>query len=97
MATGYPTREILRILRDAVRDDETITGISQRLGISRGRVQRWFQHYGLKVLRDRLEESKEEIKHLREVITRLLDENIRLKQLLADALLEVDRLKQKGA
>ena len=96
MATGFSTREILGILREALLTDETLTEISRRVGVSRGRVYRWFRQYGLRVLRDRLEELKGQIKCLREEHTQHLDENARLKRLLADTLLELDRLKQKG-
>ncbi len=74
--------QIVRILREAEREDRTVAEVARAHGVAENSIYRWRQKYGGL--------SVPETRRLRE----LEQENGRLKRLLAERDLEVDALRE---
>ena len=78
----FSTEQIIRILEQAERDEQTIGALCRTHGISETTFYRWRQQFGGMTVA--------EAQRLKE----LQKENARLKRLLAERDLEVDALKE---
>ena len=78
----FSEEQIIRVLREAERQDRTVSEVCRAHGVSENTFYRWRQRYaGLSV---------PEVRRLRE----LEQENGRLKRLVAERDLEIDALKE---
>jgi putative transposase len=78
----YSAEQILKILEQAEKGEQTVTAICREYGIAEATFYRWRKAYaGLSV---------QEVQRLKE----LEKENARLKRLLAERVLEIDLLKE---
>lgn len=78
----YSAEQILKILEQAEKGEQTVTAICREHGIAEATFYRWRKAYsGLNV---------QEVQRLKE----LEKENARLKRLLAERVLEIDLLKE---
>lgn len=83
MKTSQHTAEqIIRILEQAEKGDQTIAAVCRTHGIAENTFYRWRKAYGGMTVN--------EVQRLKE----LEQENARLKRLLAERLLEIDLLKE---
>ncbi len=83
MKTSQHTAEqIIRILEQAEKGDQTIAAVCRTHGIAENTFYRWRKAYGGMAVN--------EVQRLKE----LEQENARLKRLLAERLLEIDLLKE---
>lgn len=83
MKTGqHSTEQILKILDQAEKGEQTVTAICRHHGIAEATFYRWRKAYGGMVVH--------EVQRLKE----LEKENARLKRLLAERLLENDLLQE---
>lgn len=78
----YSEEQIISILREAVKGEQTITVICRAHSISENTFYKWRQKYGGLEVAD--------AKRLRE----LEKENARLKRLLAESAIEIDAMKE---
>jgi putative transposase len=81
-ASAHTAEQIIKILEQATKGDQTIGAICRTNGIAENTFYRWRKTYGGM--------SINEAQRLKE----LEKENARLKRLLADRMLEVDALKE---
>lgn len=81
-SSQFSTEQIIKILEQAERDEQTVGAICRAHGISETTFYRWRQQFGGMTVA--------EAQRLKE----LEKENARLKRLLAERDLEVDALKQ---
>jgi putative transposase len=81
-ASQFSDEQIVQILQQAERDDQTIGAICRAHGIAEATFYRWRKQFGGM--------TQNEVQRLRE----LEKENSRLKRLLAERDLEVDALKE---
>ena len=81
-ATQYTVEQIIKILEQAERGEQTIGAVCREHGVAEATFYRWRKIYaGMSV---------SEVQRLKE----LEKENSRLKRLLAERMLEVDALKE---
>lgn len=81
-ANQYTAEQIIKILEQAERGEQTITTVCREHGVAEATFYRWRKTYsGMSIA---------EIQRLKE----LEKENSRLKRLLAERMLEVDALKE---
>ncbi len=78
----FSEEQIISILREAAKGEQTITAICRTHAISENTFYKWRQKYGGLEVAD--------AKRLRE----LEKENARLKRLLAESVIEVDAMKE---
>ena len=78
----FSEEQIISILREAAKGEQTITAICRTRAISENTFYKWRQKYGGLEVAD--------AKRLRE----LEKENARLKRLLAESVIEVDAMKE---
>jgi putative transposase len=78
----FSEEQIISILREAVKGEQTITAICRTHSISENTFYKWRQKYGGLEVAD--------AKRLRE----LEKENTRLKRLLAESAIEIDAMKE---
>lgn len=78
----FSEEQIISILREAQKGEQTITAISRAHSISENTFYKWRQKYGGMEVAD--------ARRLRE----LEKENARLKRLLADSAIEIDAMKE---
>ena len=81
-ATHYSAEQIIKILEQAERSEQTVGAVCREHGIAEATFYRWRKTYGGM--------SVAEAQRLKE----LEKENGRLKRLLAERMLEVDALKE---
>lgn len=81
-ASQFSNEQIVQILQQAERDDQTIGAVCRTHGITESTFYRWRKQFGGMIV--------SEVQRLRE----LEKENGRLKRLLAERDLEVDALKE---
>jgi putative transposase len=80
--TQFTVEQIIKILEQAEKGDQTITTLGRTYGIAENTFYRWRKAYGSM--------SLNEAQRLKE----LEKENSRLKRLLAERVLEIDLLKE---
>lgn len=80
--TQHTPEQIIRIIQQAEKGEQTIAVICRQHGIAENTFYRWRKAYGGM--------SVNELQHLKE----LEKENSRLKRLLAERVLEIDLLKE---
>lgn len=81
-ANHYTAEQIIKILEQAERGEQTVGAICREHGVAEATFYRWRKTYGGM--------SVAEVQRLKE----LEKENTRLKRLLAERMLEVDALKE---
>jgi putative transposase len=81
-ANHYTAEQIIKILEQAERGEQSIGSVCREHGIGEATFYRWRKTYGGMTL--------QEVQRLKE----LEKENARLKRLLAERMLEVDALKE---
>ncbi len=79
---GFSNEQIIRILKEAEREDKTVAQVCREHGVSENSYYRWRHKFGGL--------SVPELRRLRE----LERENARLKRMMAERDLEIDAMKE---
>ncbi len=79
---GFSNEQIIRILKEAEREDKTVAEVCREHGVSENSYYRWRRKFGGL--------SVPELRRLRE----LERENARLKRMMAERDLEIDAMKE---
>jgi len=78
----FSDEQIIRILKEAEREDKTVAQVGREHGVSENSYYRWRRKFGGMTV--------SELRHLRE----LEQENARLKRMVAERDLEIDAMKE---